>query len=275
MASGSELLTLPELDRFADHEIEHFERQGFVVVRGLGDPTLRQRMLNVTLEGVHRLIEPIEYEADVHYPGSPISRVAEGGRTVRRLKQALSRDIVFLEWINSPGIKHRLAQLLRGGVVCPTAHHNCIMTKEPRYSSDTGWHQDIRYWSFQRPELISVWLALGNERLENGCLQVVPGSHKATYPRRCFDDALFFRDDIPENEPVLAQRQAVELDAGDVLFFHCRTLHAATRNHTDNTKYSVVFTFRSSDNPPIPGSRSWDAPELLLHTEIDKPASTP
>ena len=44
-----------------------------------------------------------------------------------------------------------------------------------------------------------------------------------------------------------------------------KTLHAATRNYTDQTKYSVVFTFRGADNPPRAGSRSAESPELLVH----------
>ena len=58
------------------------------------------------------------------------------------------------------------------------AHHNCVMTKNPGYSSETHWHQDIRYWSFQQPELVSVWTALGREHKGNGCLRVLPGSHQ-------------------------------------------------------------------------------------------------
>src|SRR5690606_8851150 len=133
------------------------------------------------------------------------------------------------------------------------------------FSSDTGWHQDIRYWSFARPELISLWLALGPERQENGCLQLIPGSHRMPFSPQSFDDALFFRSDWEANQPVLESRILAELNPGDALFFHCRTLHAATRNHMPQTKYSVVFTFRSLDNPPAPGSRSALSPELLIH----------
>jgi phytanoyl-CoA hydroxylase len=164
-----------------------------------------------------------------------------------------------------PAIVTRLRQMLGPDIVCPLAHHNCIMTKEPRFSSDTGWHQDLRYWSFARPDLVSVWLALGPERRENGCLQLIPGSHQAAYPRSSFDDQLFFRNDLPENQPVLQQRVLAELGPGDALFFHAKTLHAATRNQTAETKYSVVFTFRALDNPPTPGTRSAAAPELLIH----------
>ena len=65
---------------------------------------------------------------------------------------------------------------------------------------------------------------------------------------------------------VYLQAQPAVLDAGDVLFFHCKTLHAATRNHTEQTKYSVVFTFRGADNPPRAESRSAESPELLIHS---------
>jgi phytanoyl-CoA hydroxylase len=54
------------------------------------------------------------------------------------------------------------------------------------------------------------------------------------------------------------------LEPGDVLFFHCRTLHAAGRNESAEAKFSVVFTFRAFDNPPLPGTRSASLPELLL-----------
>jgi phytanoyl-CoA hydroxylase len=54
------------------------------------------------------------------------------------------------------------------------------------------------------------------------------------------------------------------LDPGDVLFFHCRTFHAAGRNQTSEIKFSAVFTFRPADNSPKPGTRSAAMPELLL-----------
>lgn len=251
---------------FTADELARFDRDGYVIVRGLADDGLRRRMFNVTLDGLHRLIEPIEFEADVRYPGSPGSRDADGGRTVRRLQQALSRDYAFTEWITHPLVVARLAQLLGADFYCPLAHHNCVMTKHPAFSSDTGWHQDIRYWSFTRPELVTLWLALGPERPDNGCLRVIPGSHRLPLDRSRFDDSVFFRADLAENQPLIDQAMCVELDPGDALFFHCRTLHAATRNYSNETKYSVVFTFRAADNPPRPGTRSAASPEMMIHS---------
>jgi phytanoyl-CoA hydroxylase len=256
-----------ESDRFTPEECARFEQEGYLVVPRLADDALRNRLLEVTRRGLQGLIEPIEFEADLQYPGAPASHDARGGRTVRRLKQALSRDFACLEWIQRPGVLKRLRQLLGPVVYCPLAHHNCIMTKAPEFSSETGWHQDIRYWSFTRPELINVWLALGHERPENGCLQVIPGTHRMTFESSRFDAEKFLRTDLPENQALIAGARMVELAPGDALFFHARTFHAASRNRTDQTKYSVVFTFRGADSPPVPGSRSAALPELLLHSE--------
>ena len=257
-----EVETTPE--GFTAAEVEQFARDGYLIARGLCGPALREQMLQAAYDGLGREDGPIEYEADLHYPGAPSSKQARGGRTVRRLKQAHSRHYVFTEWLTHPPLTARLRQLLGPQLVCPLAHHNCVMTKQPEFSSDTGWHQDIRYWSYQRPELVSVWLALGPERPENGCLWVIPGTHRGSFERHRFDEALFLRPDLPENQSLIAQKLPAELEPGDVLFFHARTFHAASRNHTRDPKLSVVFTFRPLDNPPLPGSRSAESPELFI-----------
>ena len=138
------------------------------------------------------------------------------------------------------------------------------MTKNPAFSSATGWHQDIRYWSFQKPELVSVWLALGPEHEKNGCLWLVPGSHRMEFRREQYDDERFFRADIDENRNILQARIAAELDEGDALFFHCRLLHAAGANRTGLTKFAAVFTYHSAGNRPLPGTRSASSPEIAL-----------
>ncbi|MEX1231754.1 MAG: phytanoyl-CoA dioxygenase family protein [Planctomycetaceae bacterium] len=254
--------------KFTDDEVAQFQRDGFIVVRGLADQSLVSQMRNVTDAGLVQEIPPLEYEADLHYPGAPESRDAAGGKTVRRLLQAHSRHIVFTNWISRPTLVARLEQLLGAPVVMPLAHHNCIMTKHPDFSSGTGWHQDIRYWGFSRPELVSVWLALGDEFPENGSLYVIPGSHLGTLDRSQLDESLFFRTDLPENQPLLDRARAVELHAGDALFFHCKTLHSARRNSTAEVKYSVVFTFRPQDNLPRPRTRSASQPEIILPSPV-------
>ena len=253
------------IDRsFSQAELDRFRRDGFVIVRGLAGRQLCDRMKSLARRHLAQDVQPVEYEAQTKYPGSPASLGAPGGRTVRRLLQAYSRDPVFGDWATSRAIGDRLRPLLGAQIELSQAHHNCVMTKNPAFSSATAWHQDIRYWSFEEPELISAWLALGQEHEENGCLLLVPGSHRIEFRREQFDDALFLREDLGENRKILQGRVAAELDEGDVLFFHCRTLHAAGRNRTGLTKFAAVFTYHSAGNRALPGTRSASLPEIGL-----------
>lgn len=251
-------------DEFSTNDVEQFQRDGFLICRSLLPPQYVEKILQIAQRDTAGELGDIEYEADVQYPGAPESLHALGGRTIRRLRQAFSRDPVFSQLVKQPFLLKRLQQLLGPQVVMPLAHHNCVMTKHPEFSSDTGWHQDIRFWSFQNSNLVNTWVALGNESPKNGCLKLLPGSHNQTFQKHQLDDGLFFRTDLEENQELLSREVTAELNAGDVLFFHARCFHSATRNYSSNTKYSAVFTFRSLSNSPLPGSRSSQLPELLL-----------
>lgn len=253
-----------ENSRLSAEELDSFRRNGYLVIPQMIPETYINAMCAVTDRDLRLHQGDVEYEAELNYPGAPSSLDSEGGRTIRRLRQAVSRDPIFCRLLKEPFILQRLQMLVGPHVVMPLAHHNCIMTKQPRFSSDTGWHQDTRYWSFQTPELVNLWIALGQETLQNGCLQVLPGTHLAPTPKYRLDADLFLRADLEENQPLLKTAVPVELKAGDGLFFHARCFHAATRNYSGETKRSVVFTFRSLENSPLPDTRSSALPELLL-----------
>ena len=111
---------------------------------------------------------------------------------------------------------------------------------------------------------MSSWLALRNETVENGCLLVIPGSHRWQIEAEQLDAAQFLRTDLAQNQSLLAQAQTVPLKQADLLLFHSNLFHAAGRNQTDATKFSLVFTWRAADNPPAPGTRSSARPEIAL-----------
>ena len=249
---------------FSDGECAQFARDGYVIAPGLGSAAAVARLREVALAHLAEPRLPVEYEADTRYPGAPVSLDAPGGHTVRRLLQVYARDGVFRAWALSPLIAARLRQLLGPAVALSQAHHNCIMTKHPAYSSVTRWHRDIRYWSFERPELVSVWLALGEEHFNNGCLLLLPGSHRMDFHQNQLDAAQFLRTDVDENREVLRTQIAAELHAGDVLFFHCRLFHAAGLNQTAETKLSVVHSYHAANNHPLPGTRSASLPDVVL-----------
>ena len=243
----------------AMHELspDTFRRDGYLVVRGLVDRPSVDEMRRTVLRALEPLQGPAEFEADVGYPGSPTSRDAAGGHTPRRLLHAYSRGPVFRRWATAPELAATLRSVMRAeGIEMSQCHHNCVMTKHPGFSSSTAWHQDIRYWSFDAPELVSVWIALGPEREENGALRVIPGSHRLHLDRGRFDRHLFLRPEIGENRELIDTATLVELEAGDALFFHCRLFHAAGKNVSREVKLSAVFTYHTGGNRPIPGTRS-------------------
>lgn len=254
------------MDRFSEAQLQEFERDGFIIARQLAPPDLFQQLL----EQADRLASdpqpPVEYEAAVGYPGSPESLDAPGGQTIRRVRRIIGRHPVFLEWASHPCIVGRLRQLLAPDLVVPLAHHNCIMFKDPKFSSDTGWHQDVRYWRYQRPELVSVLLALDDNLPDTGSLQFIPGTHRMTFSKDQLDEESFLREDHPANQPLLEQVVKTEVQRGDVVFFHCRTFHAASRNRSPQWRRSLILTYTSLDNRPIEGTRSADLPEILLRT---------
>lgn len=248
----------------APTELERFRRDGYLVARRIVAPALTAAALRVALEQLAARQGPLELEAEVDYPGSPRSKSAPGGDTVRRLLQAYGRAEELRALATCPGVVARLRELLASDPLLVLAHHNCVMTKMPRYSSLTGWHQDIRYWSYRRAELVSAWFALGRECPDNGGLSFLPGTHRMAFGRGRLDDRLFLRDDVPENRELIATRTSPQLDEGDVVFFHCRLFHAAGQNTTSATKFSPVYTYRAADDPPLPGTRSASSDEVAL-----------
>ena len=249
---------------FSVADVGQFRRDGYIVARQLAAPAECAEIRAIAERDLGAAKAPVEYEADTRYPGAPASLDAPGGRTVRRLLQAHARDPLIARWATQPAIGARLQQLIGPRVELAQAHHNCVMTKNPRYSSDTQWHQDIRYWSFERPELVSVWLALGREYFENGCLLVLPDTQTMEFAREQLDGDLFWRAEHAENKKLLATQRTVELEPGDVLFFHCRLLHAAGDNRSSETKFSLVSTYHAADNRPLPGTRSASVPDIPL-----------
>ena len=240
----------------SQEECTRFEADGLLVLRGWTSPERVEAARSAAVAQLARRQAPLELEVDVGYPGAPASRATPGSQTVRRLLRAWERDDAFRALAASASLELALRTLIGADVLLVQSHHNCVMTKMPSFSSLTNWHQDVRYWSYSRPELISAWFALGAETENNGCLSFIPGSHRMNFSRERLDDNLFLRHDREDNRALLAAAVTPSLDAGDLVLFHCRLFHAAGRNRTTEPKLSPVFTYRAVDNLPLAGTKS-------------------
>ncbi|WLD57994.1 phytanoyl-CoA dioxygenase family protein [Salinispirillum sp. LH 10-3-1] len=247
-----------------EEQLHQFHAKGYLVLESFAPAALCEELQHITQEHLAAAIEPLEYEADVGYPGAPDSLEAPGGRTVRRLRGAYQRHPSLRGWAKYRPLVAVLRQLLQEPPCLTQAHHNCVMTKHPDYGTATDWHRDIRYWSFLKPDLISVWLSLGAENAQNGGLKFIPGSHRMAISPDQLDDLDFLRPDVEENQELFAQGVELTLAAGDVVLFHSGLFHAAGANQSDQVKTSVVFAYHGHSNRPIPGTRSAHSSTVFL-----------
>lgn len=245
-------------------QIVQFKNFGYVVVPEFTPEEHCDSVIALARSDLKRQVMPIEYEADTCYPGAPLSRTAEGGNTARRLLSATQRSAQLVEWATSEPLKENLRQLLGERIFLSQSHHNCIMIKKPKFSSTTGWHRDNRNWKFEHPDLVSAWLALTNEHEENGCLWVIPNSHKWQIDAYQLDKHQFLRTDFDRNIDLIRNAIPILLNKGDLLLTHSNLFQAAGRNTSNRTMYSLVFTYRATDNPPIRGSRSASIAEIAF-----------
>ena len=255
--------------KLTNEQIAEFNNNGFLLLKNFADTTLCDAIKTKAQEHLDKQVEPIESEEE--YQNKPRRSQSDVSgeaatqpiSTIRRLRQVYDREEIFREWMTNKEIYPILEQLLGEHPRLLLAHHNSIMTKLPHKSSITTWHQDIRYWHYENDELLSVWLSLGDEYLENGLLEFIPGSHKVTFTANQFDERASFREDLPQNQEIISKRVHYNLSKGDIVLFHAKTLHYAHQNETDKAKISFVYSLRSASNQPIKNTRS-DFKEVIL-----------
>lgn len=237
-------------------QINQFHKDGFLILPQFAQTDMCDAIFALAQKHLQEKIEPIESEEEY-------LKEDEDKKTVRRLRQVYDREPLFAQWMTHPEIYPILEQLLGEKPALLLAHHNSIMTKLPKVSSITSWHQDIRYWHYENDNLLSVWLSLDDEYLENGLLEFIPGSHKMHFSPDQFDAQSGFRSDLAKNQEIIKKRIHHKLFKGDVVLFHAKTLHYAHYNSSDKAKISFVYSVKGISNLPIKGSRS-DFKELVL-----------
>jgi ectoine hydroxylase-related dioxygenase (phytanoyl-CoA dioxygenase family) len=107
------------------------------------------------------------------------------------------------------------------------------------------WHQDSFYFAFDKQPQVGVWVALSRATLENGCLWVAPGSHRA------YEIFTHVPDRRPEaNHGYLeiidqdtSARIPTLMEPGDVLFFHSYLMHMSTDNVADYRRSAMVYHY--------------------------------
>ena len=151
--------------------------------------------------------------------------------------------------------------------------HSKLMQKEPKVGGAWEWHQDYGYWyknQFMFPDqLISVMVALTDANKENGCLQVIRGSHKLGRVNHGFAGEQVGADMVMVGNALKTMDLIYcKLNAGDALFFHSNLLHRSEANLSDYPRWSIISCYSAQSNLAYnETSESWKIPVDIVPDE--------
>lgn len=144
-----------------------------------------------------------------------------------------------------------IEQLLDGEVY---HYHSKLIQKKPNEGGAWEWHQDYGYWYKNGclfPHMASCWIALNHADKENGCLQVIRGSHIAGRIEHGVYSTQHCAD--PERVEQLLDRLELvycELKPGSAVFFHCNTLHRSDANTSERNRWNLICCYNAARNDP-------------------------
>jgi len=140
--------------------------------------------------------------------------------------------------------------------------HSKLMLKEPLVGGRWNWHQDFGYWYDQSGVLdphrmLTAFVAIDAASIENGCLQVLRGSHKLGRLNHGVEGDQAGAD-APAVKKALARLELVtcDMEPGDVFFLHSNTLHTSNPNNSPRWRRALLVAFNTRDNDADPGTIS-------------------
>lgn len=223
--------------------VESYQEHGYVVIENLIQPDAIEALSDRIREYTHGNRPPggivMQTEPRVERGELQVDHPGDGIRKIEKLVQHddLFRDLAlnerllgFVEQVLGPDLK-----LFR----------NALLLKPPSVGSPKGMHQDSPYWPIEPMSLCQCWFALDDATEENGCLAVIPGSHK-TGPQphmHVTDDFVIDEQYYNPAEMVLAP-----VPAGSGVFFHSLLMHYSAPNRSDKWRRAIALAYMSSQS---------------------------
>lgn len=238
-------------------QLEQFRRDGYILLRGLFEPDEIDLLARAAKED--RVLDQNSF-----------GRADGGGGNIRLSLWSEPGDNLYGMFARSPRIVGAMEQILGG----PVGHyHSKMIMKDAKVGGAWEWHQDYGYWydiGYLFPDLASVMIAVDKATKENGCLQVIKGSHRLGRINHTTTGQQAGAD-LARVSKVLDKLELVycEMNPGDAVFFHSNTLHRSDQNRSDNPRWAMVCCYsligNHSDQDPLhpmplkPISRSQDS----------------
>jgi hypothetical protein len=159
-------------------------------------------------------------------------------------------------------------------------YNTSFVIKEPHSKTHISWHQDLTYWGFNDDKQVAAWIALSDATEENGCMHMIPGSHKGgQLPHRTTKDSNNLLHHGQTIEGVSEeQSRCIPLNAGEASLHHGWTMHTSYPNKSDDRRIGLTINYISTDM--FQTQTEHDSAMLVRgvdhynHFKIDTPAST-
>jgi len=224
-----------------NEQVASYHRDGYVIVPGFFTRQEADKLYQVAIEDA--TISKHSYDLNDQ----------SGKKTRLALWFTPGNDIYGL-LTRSERMVHSTGQLLDG--TAPVCHfHSKLMQKEPRVGGAWEWHQDYGYWyknEFLLPDqMLSVMIAITAANRENGCLQVIKGSHRMGRIEHGFaGEQVGASQRYVDLALKTMELVYVELNPGDALFFHSNLLHRSEANLSDTARWSLISCYNRQSNVP-------------------------
>ena len=237
-------------------QLESYKNDGYLVVKGLFSQEEIDKLYNSVVENSIMQKNAMDLNDQT-------------GKKTKLTLWFTPGDDVFGYLIRSERIVNQVWQML-GNESAVCHFHTKLMQKEPRVGGAWEWHQDYGYWyknQFMFPdELMSVMVALTAANKENGCLQVIKGSHKMGRLNHGFAGEQVGADmEMVDHALKTMDLVYCELEPGDALFFHSNLIHRSEANTSDQPRWSLISCYNSQSNIAYSEtSNSWKVPVSIV-----------
>lgn len=131
-----------------------------------------------------------------------------------------------------------------------------IFDKQPGADA-FSWHQDTEYFDLEPPLNVTAWIALTDSVRENGCMQIIPGSHRRTIPHITDTERPVFEQKAHPDFVDEAEAVDIELEPGQFILFNERTLHRSLPNTSSrrrtglSARITTPFVYVNTDDPKL------------------------
>ncbi|HZO90040.1 MAG TPA: phytanoyl-CoA dioxygenase family protein [Chthonomonadaceae bacterium] len=223
--------------KLPQEKIEQFRRDGYLAV----GPVLTAQELEAARAAYDRIFQATEKPATYRNLGQKEGEERSEG-AVLQIIDMHTLDDIFRHLLYKEEILDLAESIL--GTPDIRLYHDQALYKPALHGDIVPWHQDNGYWRLEPPNAASLWIALDAATTENGCMWVIPGSHRAgeVGHQRAGQYIAQLKADADESLAV-----PVPLPAGSAMFHHCRTLHCTRPNRSPYQRRAWVIHYMPAD----------------------------